>query len=226
MSYSGTNSLQRIGASSGVIAPVFAFICIIIAVATYPQFNWVNSALSDLGVIRGVTGIVFNFGLVACGFLALNFAIFGLHQYFKVNLIGKIGAGVFAVASIALICIGIFNESFSPTHYLASVAFFVFLPISLLIITGAFAVKHQVKMAISTMLVAIVAAIPWVLYFTIHYAPNVAIPEIISGLAGAAWIITLGYKILEENSVNLVAQFNLSGLIFNRAERLRGISLK
>jgi hypothetical membrane protein len=169
-----------------------------IAIATYPQFSWIDNALSDLGVIPGATGIIFNFGLFACGLLALNFSIFSMYRYLKQNLIGKIGAGVFVAATIALICIGIFNESFSPTHYLVSVAFFLFLPVSLLIVTAAFAVKHQSKIAKFTILVAIIAAVPWILYFLIHYAPNVAIPEITSGLAGATWIVTLGFKILIE----------------------------
>lgn len=198
MSDSKTNSLQRIGAANGIVAPIFALICIIIAITGYPNFSWPDNALSDLGIIPGATSIIFNVGLLVSGLLAFNFALFGMYSYFKENWLGKIGAGVFAAASIALICIGIFNENFSPTHYLVSVAFFVFLPISLLIITGAFAVKRQAKMAIFTLLVAIAAATPWVLYFIIHYAPNVAIPEIISGLAGAIWIIILGYKILQE----------------------------
>jgi hypothetical membrane protein len=198
LSASKSNSLERIGATNGIIAPIFAFICIIVAIATHPQFSWTNNALSDLGVIPGVTGIAFNFGLFACGLLALSFALFGLYSFFEGNLLGKIGSGIFAAATIALVCIGIFNESFSPTHYLVSVAFFVFLPISLLIFTGAFAVKHQAKTAVFTIIVAIVAAAPWVLYFLIPYASGVAIPEIISGFAGATWIITLGEKILKE----------------------------
>ncbi len=199
MPNSAENSLQRIGAASGVVAPIFAFICIMIAIATYPQFSWTSNALSDLGVVSGITGIIFNFGLCACGLLAFNFAVFGMYPYFRGNLAGKVGVGVFAAAAIALICIGIFNENFSPTHYLVSVAFFVFLPMSLLIFTGAFAVNHQTKIAIFTILVAIFAAAPWILYFTVHYASNVAIPEIVSGLAGAIWIITVGYRILEKS---------------------------
>jgi hypothetical membrane protein len=206
LSDSKANSLERIGAASGVVAPILAFICIIIAITTYSQFSWTNNALSDLGVVSGVTGVFFNFGLVACGFLAFNFAVFGLYPFFKGNLIGKIGVGVFAVATIALICIGIFNENFSPTHYLVSVAFFMFMPIALLIITGAYAIKRQVKMAIFTVLVFLAAASPWILYFMIHYAPNVAIPEIISGLAGATWIITVGYKTLQATQPHLSNQ--------------------
>jgi hypothetical membrane protein len=59
--------------------------------------------------------------------------------------------------------------------------------------------QRQTKMAVFTILIGIVAAIPWILFFVVHYVSGVAIPEFISGLAGAVWIITLGYKILEEN---------------------------
>ena len=196
-----TNNLRRIGAASGVAAPILAFACIIIAIVTYPQFSWVNNALSDLGVVRGATGIVFNFGLCVCGLLSLNFAIFAVYPYFRRNLIGKIGVVVFGAATIALVCIGIFNESFSPTHYLVSVAFFVLLPISSLFFAGVFAFNHQITKVILTVLTAFFAAAPWVLYFLIHYAPNVAIPEIISGLAAATWIIGLGYEILQETQI-------------------------
>jgi hypothetical membrane protein len=190
---------QRIGAATGIIAPIFAFTCILSAIASYPPFNWTNNALSDLGVISGITGPIFNFGLYSCGALALIFTLLGLFAYLGKNWVGKLGAAVFAAATIALVCIGIFNENFSPTHYFASVAFFVLMPISLFIITAAFGMQRQTKMAVFTILIGIVAAIPWILFFVIHYVSGKAIPEFISGLAGAVWIITLGYKILEEN---------------------------
>jgi hypothetical membrane protein len=47
-----------------------------------------------------------------------------------------------------------------------------------------------------TLAVAVFAALPWVLYFTVHYASGVAIPEIMSGLAGGVWTVVLGYKML------------------------------
>jgi len=189
---------QKIGAITGILAPILAFICILTAIASYPQFSWTNNALSDLGIVSGITGPLFNFGLYACGLLALNFALFGLFLYFRKNWIGKIGSVGFAAAALALISIGVFNENFKPTHYLVSVAFFILFPISLFIVTGAFALKHQAKMALFTTLIAIAAAIPWITYFTIHYVPGVAIPEFSSGLAGSIWIVTLGYKILKE----------------------------
>lgn len=189
---------QSIGAAAGILAPIVAFTCILAAIESYCKFSWTNNALSDLGVVSGITGPLFNFGLCVSGFLALIFAVFGLYAYLGRNIFGKIGAGFFAAASTALIGIGVFNENFSPTHYLFSVAFFVLLPISLFILTAGFGLGHQIKRSLLTLAVALVAAAPWILFFTIHFVPNEAIPETISGLAGSVWIITISYKIRTE----------------------------
>jgi hypothetical membrane protein len=189
---------QIIGAIAGIVAPTIAFICILAAIASDSQFSWTNNALSDLGIVQGVTGLLFNFGLVICGILAFTFVLFGLLNCLEKNKFSRIGVAAFAVAAFALLCIGIFNEKISPAHYLFSVAFFVMLPISLLIITRAFVLQHQAKIALFTIIVAAAAAAPWILYFAIDYVPNVAIPEFFSGLAGAVWIIVLGYKILKK----------------------------
>jgi hypothetical membrane protein len=187
---------QRIGASSGIVAPIIAFVCILTAIASYPAFSWTNNALSDLGVVPGITASLFNFGLLASGILAFNFAIFGLFAYFGKSWVGKIGSVVFAASTLALIAISVFNENFSPTHYLVSVAFFTLAPIALFILTFGFLLCHQRGMAIFTVLVGIAAALPWLLLFAFNYVPNVAIPEFLSGLAVSAWVVVLGKKML------------------------------
>jgi hypothetical membrane protein len=189
-------SVQLAGAASAIIAPILAFSCIFVAVASYPEFSWTDNALSDLGVVAGITGPVFNLGLTVSGIFILNFAVFGLFKYFGNSLIGKSGAVTFAATALALIGIGIANENIRPYHYLFSVAFFVLLPISLFIITAAFAVKHQTKMVLFTLLIAVAAATPWILYYTVHYVHGVAIPEFASALAGSVWTVVLGYKML------------------------------
>ncbi len=188
---------SKIGATSGIAAPLFAFTCIIIAVVSYPSFSWTSNALSDLGVVPGFTGLIFNFGLLISGFLALLFAVFGLAKYFMTTLVGKVGAGFFGAATVALMAIGVFNESFSPTHYLVSVAFFVLAPIALLILSGAFWLNKHKKMAAFTVLVAVVSAVPWVLLFAFNYVPNVAIPEAVSGIAISAWTVRLCSEMLK-----------------------------
>ena len=187
--------LQRIGAACGLVTPVLAFTCILTAIASYPAFSWTRNALSDLGVVSGVTGPLFNFGLYVSGFLIFIFAVLGLFTYLR-HWVGKVGAAFFAATGAALVGIGFFPENMRPYHYLFSVAFFVLLPISLLVIMVAFALRRQMKMALFTLLTAVVAALPWILYYYIQYVPNVAIPEAISSLAGSVWAVVLSYKML------------------------------
>jgi hypothetical membrane protein len=186
---------QRVGAAAGIVAPIIAFMFILSAIASYPDFSWTNDALSDLGVISGFTGPIFNFGLIASGFLAFLFAALGLYNYFGETLVGKIGAASFEAATVALIGIGIFNENFQGTHYILSVAFFVLAPISLFILTFAFWLSHQKRgMVVFTVAIGVAAALPWLLQFAFNYVPNVAIPEFLSGLAVSVWAIVLARK--------------------------------
>jgi hypothetical membrane protein len=182
------------------VTPVLAFTCILTAIASYPAFSWTRNALSDLGVVSGVTGPLFNFGLYVSGFLIFIFAVLGLFTYLGKQWVGRIGAAFFAATGVALVGIGFFPENMAPYHYLFSVAFFVLLPISLFVITGAFALRRQAKMAVFTLLTAVVAALPWILYVYIQYVPGVAIPEAISSLAGSVWAVVLGYKMLRAAS--------------------------
>jgi hypothetical membrane protein len=187
---------QQLGEASGIVAPIVAFTCILTAIASYSAFSWTDNALSDLGIISGITGPVFNFGLYCSGLFVFKFAVFGLFKYLG-SWAGKIGAFSFAATALALMGIGFFPENVAPYHYLFSVAFFILLPFSLFIITAAFGIKRQPKMALFTLLIAIAAATPWILYFTVHYVSGVAIPEFSSTVAGSVWAIVLGYKMLK-----------------------------
>ena len=189
----------KIAGIIGLAAPFFAFACILFAIASWPQFNWTNNALSDLGVQSGITAVVFNSGLVISGFLFIVFAT-GLFRFLGKNLVGKVGAAVFALACVMLIAIGVFNENFSPTHYFVSVGLFTLLPISLLILVAAFWVDGKRKLSVFTLALALFAAAVWVLEFTVHYVPGVAIPESVSGLAGAVWVMVLSYLMLKQSS--------------------------
>jgi hypothetical membrane protein len=184
---------------AGIITPVFAFTFIGLAIATYPQFSWVNNALSDLGVVQSVTSTLYNYGLYGSGLFSLNFAI-GLFKFLNKNIVGKVGAIVFFLAGLSLEGIGFFPENMRPFHYIFSVAFFVLMPIALLVIVGYFLVARQKRLSVFTLITAFVAASPWVLYFLIQYVPGVAIPELISALAGSAWAVVIGWKMFRSSS--------------------------
>ncbi len=189
---------QKLGAVAGIVTPILGFTCILLAIASYPSFSWTNNALSDLGVGKGYTGPFFNFGLYASGFLGLVFSVFGLFSYLGKSVVGKVGAVAFAAATVALIGIGVFNESFSGTHFAFSVSFFVLAPIALFIIAVAFALAEELSIAVFTVSIGIMAALPWILLFAINYVPGVAIPETISALAVSVWVITLSYRMVKQ----------------------------
>ncbi len=176
-----------------ITTPVFAFAFIALSIDTYPQFSWVNNALSDLGVVFGITALLFNFGLCASGLLTLVLA-FGLFRFLNSNVIGKMGALVFGAAGAALEGIGWAPEYYRPFHYIFSVAFFTLIPMALLLVAAYFFSTRQNPLGAFTLSIATIAAIPWVLYFIIRYVSSVAIPEIISALAASTWAIAIGWE--------------------------------
>jgi hypothetical membrane protein len=171
----------------------------LLAIAYSPQFSWTENALSDLGVQEGLTAPLFNYGLIISGAMSLVFAS-GILALLRNKLVGKVGSFTFVLATLALIAIGIFPKNARPMHYYASVSFFVLIPITMLILMWAFAQVGKVKTALYTLLVAIVAAVPWVIQLSVHYVSDVAIPETISALSASAWAITLGLLMLRQAS--------------------------
>ena len=189
----------KISGIAGFAATLVVFSCIIIAVASWSQFSWVNNALSDLGVQNGATAIVFNCGLVFGGLLFFVFAV-GLFRFASDGFVGKLGAAVFVLACVMLMSIGVFNENFSPTHYIVSVGLFTLMPISMLFLVAAFWVQGKQRMSVFTLGLALFAATVWLLEFAVSYDSGVAIPEFVSGLAGAAWVTVTSYLMLKESS--------------------------
>lgn len=188
--------LLKFASVCGILAPLVAFTSILSAIAYYPAFNWLNDALSDLGVVSGVTGFIFNYGLIASGILCVVFAV-GMYVFLGKVTAGRVGALAFFLACTALVLIGIFPESYSGTHYFVSVMFFVLLPVSFLVLVGAFWRLNTAAISIFTLAIAVVAIMPWILFFSFHYVSGVAVPETISAVAGSIWAEVLGFKMLK-----------------------------
>jgi hypothetical membrane protein len=190
---------EKLGAIAGLAAPIVAFLCVFSAIASYSQFSWTDNALSDLGIVKGLTSGVFNFGLVVAGVLGVVFAALGLFNFFTKSSLGKVGSGFFVATCVALVCIGVFNENFSPTHYLVSVAFFSLAPITLFILTLAFIHRGNRSLAVLSVTTGAIAAASWILEFTLYYVSGVAVPETISALAVAVWVVAVVVKMLRKS---------------------------
>lgn len=186
----------RISGMSGILSPMIAFTMISLAIFYSPRFVWTDNALSDLGVQEGITAPLFNYGLMIGEILSLIFAS-GVFALLSSALIGKIGAFIFILDSLAMTLIGVFPESVKPTHFQVSVAFFVLYPISMIVIGTAFMRMNRVRMGVFTFLTASVAAAVWIIYYLTHFVSGVAIPETVSSLSASMWAIVLGRKMLE-----------------------------
>ena len=187
----------RISGICGIISPIFAFSLIFLAINSYELFNWELNALSDLGIVSGITATLFNFGLIGGGLVTLVF-VTGLFMFTeKINL-SRISLLFFVLTYIFLIAIGLFPENIKPVHYFVSVAFFVFLSISLLLLSVSFVLNGQFYLGLFSLSLFIVAMIPWILFFSSNLFIGVAIPEAISGLGISFWTFVLGLKMLHD----------------------------
>ena len=201
----------KISGFCGVLTPVVAFTCISLSIASAPEFSWVDNALSDLGVMHGFTAAVFNYGLIVSGILGSIFAT-NLVRLLRFDVFshdarllypdnrGLGGVLIFSLACLALVAIGVFPENVKYLHFFASVAFFVLLIVALLRFGIAFLQVRRKPWAVFTLLLGVVAAAPWVLLFVVRYVSGVAVPELISAVAGGLWAVVFSYKILRMTS--------------------------
>jgi hypothetical membrane protein len=190
----------KISALSGILASIITITFILLAIAFYPPFSWTDNALSDLGVQEGATAVLFNSGLIIGGILTLIFAS-GLLAFFG-NFVGRSGAFIFVLDSLALAAIGVFPENVKPQHFLASVAFFVLAPIAMLVISVAFLLMKSVKLVVYTFMSAFLAALVWVIQWSVGFGSDVAIPEAFSALLALTWFIVLSVKMFKEASIS------------------------
>lgn len=167
----------------GIAAPAVSFSCIFIAISLSPWFTWSGNALSDLGV--GEADWLFNSGLVAGGILTIAFTS-GLFSTYK-DAARRFGALLFLLSAISLVGIGIFSEAAGRTHFYFSVAFFVLLALSLVALGIGNLLARSRKIGVLALIVGFLAALPWAFAWG-----AVAVPELISSLAGTAWAAVQG----------------------------------
>lgn len=181
----------------GIVGPFYALMSIMIAIllssgGSSPSsnwFTWTGNALSDLGhpVLHPTSALVFDSGLVLGGIVTIFFAV-GLAMSVRKNIIALAGTGVLFIATVALICVGLFNETFSPWHFLFSVTLFATMALSLLILGAAMAINKPTRwFGIATLLLGVAAASPWLLLSWAHPA----IPETISAVTVYVWVLMM-----------------------------------
>lgn len=165
------------------------FTLISLAIHYSPWFSWAKNALSDLGV-KGLAAVIFNSALMIGGVLTFVFAV-GLREALSNGVLGKVGSFLLVLDAVALFLIGVFPETAGVIHLYVSLAFFVLLPTSLLLIGAAMVRIFNAKLGLFTIATGLAAIVVWML----PYDGGVAIPEALASAVACVWIVVLGVKL-------------------------------
>ncbi|MCD6529576.1 DUF998 domain-containing protein [Candidatus Bathyarchaeota archaeon] len=161
----------------GVSAVVVAFIFLGLSLSLSPFFSWRVNALSDLGhSTRSEVASIFNFGLLLTGFLISLYSVKTLVKHAR-------GTGVSLMLSGFLLqSVATFDEVYGPLHYVVSVLFFLSL--------GSASILYAIERKSFTAAAAfIVGLLSWILYWTGILHMGVSVPEAVSSIAVASWVV-------------------------------------
>lgn len=180
----------------GFLAPLIALVCIVLAIAISPSFDWVTNALSDLGHYTRtdigpnplVRAIIFNFGLVTTGVLLFIITLGFIKQINDWPT--RIAMIPFLIACVFLTAIGVFSENFSPTHYIVSVGLFTTFPFAMWFVGLSWLrYRHLWWFCLVSLLLPFFSVyIWWGTFNGVVPWTGMAIPEILTALTAILWV--------------------------------------
>jgi hypothetical membrane protein len=169
----------------GIITPVVGFGMIFLAISTAPWFSWEMNALSDLGV-EGLTAVLFNAGLMMSAAVMAVFSL-GIYELGKEDRLGKIGFTLLIWTCIFLVGIGWFPETAGSIHKQFSIAFFVTLPVAIIVNAVSVIQRGYKELGALGIAAGTVAIVIWTLSWD-----GFAIPEAVAAASAGIWSIVMG----------------------------------
>jgi hypothetical membrane protein len=167
----------------GLLGPLTGILSIIICIILVPWFSWGNNALSDLGhSVESDVASIFNFGLLLSGFIIILYSITSFRKHTKYSSYFLVFTG------LSLQLVGTFDEIYGWLHTQVSILFFAAI--------GFASIAYFIeKRSISALLAFIVSSIAWITYGLKIYSSGIAVPEMVSAVAVAIWVMLSAYKI-------------------------------
>jgi len=184
--------LTRISGVCGIVSPLVGLTVILVVISNSPWFRWTENDISVLGV-EGSTTLLFNWGLTLTGLLSLIFAI-GLRKNLLSSRLGQLGVVSLLLGSVALSATGIFPRTINLPHDAASIAFFVFIALGLLLVGVA-------ATTASKMMWGVLSITAGVLVVALLKAPwpwsGGAIEQSLACLPWSLWTIAFAVRLLK-----------------------------
>lgn len=138
--------------------------------------------------------MIFNMGLTISGLLMVPFSL-GLSELSEGCRVWKIGSYILLGDAISLMGVGIFHEGFGPVHFYFSLAFFILMPLSLITLGLSLWGRGARGLSVFVLSTGLMISMVWIPRWR-----GAAIPEAISALAAAIWIIYLSLGILRSEA--------------------------
>lgn len=126
---------RRAGSWCGLAGSVIFLVCWVAAIASTPGYRFGEQWVSDLGVGGGAA--YFNAGAIIAGLLTIPFAA-SLIMVLRSEHLLPVGCITLAGAGVALIGVGVFTENAGQMHWNVSVAFFLLVLVSLILLIFPF----------------------------------------------------------------------------------------
>ncbi len=181
----------RIAGTCGITSQLVAFISLLIVVSSSPWFSWTEDYVSFLG-IQGSARMLFNWGIILAGLFSLIFAV-GLRKRILLSRLGQLGVVSLIFGSIAFSAMGMFPISVDLPHDLASIAFFVFIILALLLVGVAAITASRVGWGLLSLIAGALILVFWLVPWTWSGG---AIPQLLFCLPWSLWTVVFGVVLL------------------------------
>lgn len=165
------------------------------------SFSWKTNALSDLGISNVAN--IFNYPLIFAGILNFIFGV-GFVKVYARTILSYLGGFIMLLGVTSLSLIGIFTEAYGVLHTYVSMGFFIFVPVSIIIIGITFVRNTLITKGYYSIIAGSVALITISSYFTGWHSMlglGFAVPELIEALILSGWVVWMGFQLLDFHSM-------------------------
>jgi hypothetical membrane protein len=187
--------LIKLGGICGIIAPFIALACIGVAIMLTPWFSWTDNFLSDLAGPNNIGNAafsIFNIGLIVAGLLGIFFGWALWESRMLKKSIGKLAVVLLIIDMASLWAIGIFPETSGAYHGMASVSFFILLPLVQLLFGISLYLSSEKRTGLIMLLLTGISLVAVPLFFIPPPVGSNAIAEIIPAISLALSSLVLG----------------------------------
>ncbi len=168
---------ERYYALFGLLGPLIAIVFIVVAIVLSPWFSWGSNALSDLGhSVNSDVAPLFNFGLLLSGFFVIFYSITSFRNHAKYT------SYFLVLTGLSLQLVATFDEVYGSLHFQVSVLFFM----ALCFVSISYIIEKRSVLAVAALVIGFVS---WILYGLDIYSAGIAVPETISSMATASWVM-------------------------------------